>query len=147
LPRGRREPDPRPRRDGRGAAERVRPDAGPRRGRRALRRRRGRARARGGDAGGVLGGGLKVTGLEVAGLEVTGLKTFDLRPSTFDLRPSTFDAQTCTPLVHQPVAPMSVVPPPTSSPYVAEQPKVSAYEIATANFDRAADLLGLSDEW
>jgi len=42
---------------------------------------------------------------------------------------------------------MSVVPPPTSSAYVAEQPKVSAYEIATANFDRAADLLGLSDEW
>lgn len=42
---------------------------------------------------------------------------------------------------------MSVVPPPTSSPTVAEEPKVSAYEIATANFDRAADLLNLSDEW
>src|SRR5690554_8149042 len=42
---------------------------------------------------------------------------------------------------------MSVVPPPTSSPVVAEHLKVSAYEIATANFDRAADLLGLSDEW
>ncbi len=42
---------------------------------------------------------------------------------------------------------MSVVPPPTSSPVVAEHPKVSAYEIATVNFDRAADLLGLSDEW
>ena len=42
---------------------------------------------------------------------------------------------------------MSVVPPPTSSTYVAEKPKVSAYEIATANFNRAADLLDLSDEW
>ncbi|MDX1419003.1 MAG: Glu/Leu/Phe/Val dehydrogenase [Rubricoccaceae bacterium] len=42
---------------------------------------------------------------------------------------------------------MSVVPPPTSSPHVAERPKVSAYEIATANFDRAADLLDLSEEW
>jgi glutamate dehydrogenase (NAD(P)+) len=42
---------------------------------------------------------------------------------------------------------MSVVSPPTSSSTVAEHPKVSAYEIATANFNRAADLLGLSDEW
>lgn len=42
---------------------------------------------------------------------------------------------------------MSVVPPPTSSPYMAEQPKVSAYEIATANFNRAADLLDLPDQW
>jgi glutamate dehydrogenase (NAD(P)+) len=42
---------------------------------------------------------------------------------------------------------MSVVPPPTSSAYVAEKPKVSAYEIATANFNRAADLLELPDEW
>ncbi|HYE94580.1 MAG TPA: Glu/Leu/Phe/Val dehydrogenase dimerization domain-containing protein [Rubricoccaceae bacterium] len=42
---------------------------------------------------------------------------------------------------------MSVVPPPTSSPVVAEHPKVSAYEIATANFDRAATLLDLPEEW
>lgn len=42
---------------------------------------------------------------------------------------------------------MSVVPPPTSSAVVAEHPKVSAYEIATANFNRAADLLDLPDEW
>ena len=42
---------------------------------------------------------------------------------------------------------MSVVPPPTSSQTVAERPEVSAYEIATANFNRAADLLNLSDEW
>ena len=42
---------------------------------------------------------------------------------------------------------MSVVPPPTSSPIVSEQPKVTALEIATANFDRAADILNLSEEW
>jgi glutamate dehydrogenase (NAD(P)+) len=42
---------------------------------------------------------------------------------------------------------MSVVPPPTSSSVVSEVPKVSAYEIATANFDRAADLLDLPPEW
>jgi len=42
---------------------------------------------------------------------------------------------------------MSVVPPPLSSALVAEQPRVSAYEIATANFDRAADLLELTPEW
>lgn len=41
----------------------------------------------------------------------------------------------------------AVFPPPTSSPTVAEEPKVSAYEIATANFDRAADLLNLTEEW
>jgi glutamate dehydrogenase (NAD(P)+) len=41
----------------------------------------------------------------------------------------------------------------TSAPAVnhtetaVERPKVSAYEIATVNFDRAADLLGLSPEW
>lgn len=42
---------------------------------------------------------------------------------------------------------MSVIPPPTSSALVAEVPKVSAYAIATANFNRAADLLDLPDEW
>ncbi len=30
---------------------------------------------------------------------------------------------------------------------VQERPKVSAYEIATANFARAADVIGLDDEW
>ncbi len=30
---------------------------------------------------------------------------------------------------------------------VQERPKVSAYEIATANFNRAADVIGLEDEW
>jgi glutamate dehydrogenase (NAD(P)+) len=33
------------------------------------------------------------------------------------------------------------------STIVQERPKVSAYEIATANFDRAADVIGLEDEW
>ncbi|MEM6327693.1 MAG: Glu/Leu/Phe/Val dehydrogenase [Bacteroidota bacterium] len=42
---------------------------------------------------------------------------------------------------------MSVVPPPTSSPVIAEVPKVGAYEIATGNFNRAADLMGLSEQW
>ncbi len=42
---------------------------------------------------------------------------------------------------------MSVVPPPISSPVVAARPKVSAYEIATGNFTKAADIMGLSDEW
>ncbi len=42
---------------------------------------------------------------------------------------------------------MYVVPPPPSSSVVAEQPRVSAYEIATVNFDRAADLLDLPPEW
>ena len=42
---------------------------------------------------------------------------------------------------------MSVTPPPVSSPTVAEVPKMGAYEIATGNFNRAADLIGLSDEW
>ena len=42
---------------------------------------------------------------------------------------------------------MSVVPPPVSSAVVGERPPVSAYEIATANFDRAADLLELTPEW
>ena len=39
-----------------------------------------------------------------------------------------------------PAAAPSPAPPPTA-------PKVSAYEIATGNFDRAADLLDLSPEW
>jgi glutamate dehydrogenase (NAD(P)+) len=30
---------------------------------------------------------------------------------------------------------------------VQDRPKVSAYEIATANFERAADVIGLEDEW
>ena len=42
---------------------------------------------------------------------------------------------------------MPVTPPPVSSPVAAEVPKVGAYEIATGNFNRAADLIGLSDEW
>lgn len=42
---------------------------------------------------------------------------------------------------------MSVVSPPVSSPALAEAPKMGAYEIATGNFNRAADLMDLSDEW
>lgn len=37
--------------------------------------------------------------------------------------------------------------PPVSSPVVGEAPVVSAYDIATRNFDRAADLLELAPEW
>ena len=42
---------------------------------------------------------------------------------------------------------MNVVPPPASSPVVAALPKMSAYDIATGNFNHAADLMELSDEW
>ena len=38
-------------------------------------------------------------------------------------------------------------PPPVASDSVVERPKVSAYEIATGNFNKAADLIGLSPEW
>ena len=41
----------------------------------------------------------------------------------------------------------TVIPPPVAEDSVVEHPKVSAYEIATGNFNRAADLIGLSDEW
>ncbi|MEM1056065.1 MAG: Glu/Leu/Phe/Val dehydrogenase [Bacteroidota bacterium] len=42
---------------------------------------------------------------------------------------------------------MSVTPIPVSSPALTKAPKVGAYEIATGNFNRAADLIGLDDQW
>lgn len=41
----------------------------------------------------------------------------------------------------------TVTSPPVAPDSVVEHPKVTAYEIATGNFDRAADLIGLSPEW